>query len=118
MSKYAPSDILQSACITSSADDEEDTDEVKKQRLLEVLRCLHMNECPELWRAVSDYFLLDGLFDLSGVVSAANVPDLEYFLSSGEASAVTKLRYISLPFPVGRQNPDVIGGTAGVVSNF
>ena len=118
MSKYAPSDILQSACITSSADAEEDTDEVKKQRLLEVLRCLHMNECPELWRAVSDYFLLGGLFDLSGVVSAANVPDLEYFLSSGEASAVTKLRYISLPFPVGRQNPDVIGGTAGVVSNF
>ncbi|KAI0213381.1 hypothetical protein LSAT2_001589, partial [Lamellibrachia satsuma] len=46
---------------------------------------------PQLWHEVSHHIVSRGQLDISDVITAANMPDLEFLLRSGEASDVTSL---------------------------
>ena len=62
------------------------------ERALDVMRLLREFAEPQLWREVSHHIVSDGQLDISGVITADNLPDLEFLLNSGEASDVTSLQ--------------------------
>ncbi|KAI0218470.1 hypothetical protein LSAT2_029833 [Lamellibrachia satsuma] len=63
-----------------------------KERALDVMRLLREYGEPQLWHEVSHHIVSDGQLDISGVITAANLPDLEFLLISGEARDVTSLK--------------------------
>ena len=63
-----------------------------EERALDVLRLLREFAEPQLWHEVSHHIVSDGELDISGVITSANLPDLEFLLNSGEASDVTSLK--------------------------
>ena len=46
---------------------------------------------PQLWHEVSHHIVSNGKLDISELITAANLPDLEFLLISGEARDVTSL---------------------------
>ena len=62
-----------------------------KERAVDVLRLLREYGEPQLWHEVSHHIESDRRLDISGVITAANLPDLEFLLISGEARDVTSL---------------------------
>ena len=67
-------------------------DKPAKERALEVMRLLREYGEPQLWHEVSHHIVSRGQLDISDVITAANMPDLEFLLRSGEASDVTSLK--------------------------
>ena len=63
-----------------------------KERALDILRLLREYGEQQLWHEVSHHIVPNGLLDISGVITAANLPDLEFLLISGEARDVTSLK--------------------------
>ena len=64
----------------------------KLARALDVMRLLREYGEPQLWHEVSHHIVSDGQLDISGVITADNLPDLEFLLNSGEASDVASLK--------------------------
>ena len=62
-----------------------------KERALDVMRLLREFAEPQLWREVSHHIVSDGQLDISGAITADNLPDFEFLLNSGEARDVTSL---------------------------
>ncbi|KAI0210031.1 hypothetical protein LSAT2_005247, partial [Lamellibrachia satsuma] len=54
------------------------------ERALDVLQLLHKYGEPQLWHEVSHHIVSYGELDISRVITAANLPDLEFLLISGE----------------------------------
>lgn len=68
------------------------TDKPVNERVLDVLRLLHEYGQPQLWHEVSHCILSDGELDISRVITAANLSDLEFLVMSGEARDVASLK--------------------------
>ena len=61
------------------------------ERILDVMRLLREYGEPQLWHEVSHHIVSEGRLDISRVITADNLPDLEFLLKSGEANDVTSL---------------------------
>jgi len=57
-----------------------------------VLRLLYEYKEQQLWHEVSHYFVVDGLLDISGVITETTLPYLESVLCSRELGDVTTLK--------------------------
>ena len=61
------------------------------ERTLDAMRLLREYGEPQLWHEVSHHIVSDGKLNISEVITAANLRDLEFLLKSGEARDVTSL---------------------------
>ena len=62
------------------------------ERTVDVMRLLREYGEPQLWYEVSHPIVSNGKLDITGVITAANLADLEFLLISGDARDVTFLK--------------------------
>ena len=79
-----PDKFIPAACFLSAVAGESERD--KSLRALRVMALVREDGREELWLQVSHYFMQNGQLDLSGVMTASNLPDLVFLLSSPQAA--------------------------------